>query len=256
MPIQQSLYDYDDRYKRIFAAGGLNWNSPHPNPTLSRLLNNLPTGSNCIEFGCGEGYQARLMASRGFVVTAIDLSPAAIAKAVQETPSDYPVTFLVRDVTDASSLRLPSSAFDLAVDIGCLHMMTEDEDRTGYLKMVFNVLKPGGQFFLQEGLREEKVRPETDKTAGGAGLGNSRSPAGDPPRTIITADGIQEIRLPLLPARMVSLEDYVVEITHHGFNVFSVEQTAGYRTSSRSNAAGVNTDNEVIIIAEKPLLPG
>jgi len=29
-------------------------------------------------------------------------------------------------------------------------MMTEDEDRTGYLKMVFNVLKPGGQFFLKK----------------------------------------------------------------------------------------------------------
>jgi SAM-dependent methyltransferase len=256
MPIQQSLYAYDDRYTRVFAAGGLNWNLPHPNPALSRLLDSLPTGSNCIEFGCGEGYQARLMASRGFVVTAIDLSPAAIYKAVRETSPDCRVNFLVGDVTDIASLRLPESAFDLAVDIGCLHMMTEDEDRTGYLKMVFNVLKSGGRFFLQEGLREDEVRQATDKTAGGAGLGNSRSPAGDPPRTIITADGIREIRLPLLPARMVSLEDYVVEITHYGFNVFSVEQTAGYRTSSRSNAVGVNTDNEVIIIAEKPVLPG
>ena len=252
MPIQTSLYAYDDRYKRVFEAGGLNWNSPYPNPALSRLLDNLPARSNCVEFGCGEGYQARLIASRGHTVTAIDLSPAAVDKAVRETPPDYRVTFLVGDVTDATSFYLPQSAFDLAVDIGCLHMMTEDEDRTAYLKMVFNVLKPGGRFFLQEGLRESEVRLETDKTAGGAGSGNSELTAGDPPRTIMTVDGVREIRLPLLPARMLSLEGYVEELTQHGFQIVSIERTTDYHLSSQEHTTAVNTEHEVVIIASKP----
>jgi SAM-dependent methyltransferase len=256
MPIQQSLYAYDDRYKRVFEAGGLNWNSPIPNPALSRLLDDLPALSNCIEFGCGEGYQARLMASQGLTVTAIDLSPAAIDKAVRETPPDYRVTFHVGDVTDAASLHLPASAFDLAVDIGCLHMMTEDRDRAGYLKMVFNVLKPGGQVFLQEGLREDGVEKEAGDTAGVAGSGNSEKPAGDPPRTIMTADGVREIRLPLLPARMLSLEGYVEALTRHGFRIVSIERTTDYHSQSKEQATAVNTEHEVVIIAAKPVLPG
>jgi SAM-dependent methyltransferase len=254
MPIQQSLYAYDDRYRRVFEAGGLNWNSPHPNPALSRLLDDLPTRSRCIEFGCGEGYQARFMASQGHTVTAIDLSPAAVDKAVRETPPDYRVTFFVGDVTDAASIRLPSSAFDLAVDIGCLHMMTEDKDRNAYLDLVHGVLKPGGRFFLQEGLREDEVRLETDKTAGGAGSSSSISPAGDPPRTIMTADGVRAIKLPILPARMLSLEGYVEELKQNGFQIVSIERTTDYHSSSQEHATASNTEHEVVIIALKPRL--
>ena len=205
MPKQQSLYDYEDRYKRVYAAGGLNWNNPTPNPALSRLLDSLPGRSNCVEFGCGEGYQAHFMASRGHLVTAIDLSPSAIAMAIRQTMKDYPVTFLAGDVTDAASLHLPPATYDLAVDIGCLHMMTEDEDRTGYLELVRSVLKPGGRFFLQEGLRNGDIEPKPEKS-GKHEAGSLEPSAGDLPRTIITADGVREILLPLLSALMLNLE--------------------------------------------------
>jgi SAM-dependent methyltransferase len=247
MPKQKSLYDYDERYQRVFTAGGLNWNYPSPGPALSRFLDRQPRHLDCIEFGCGEGYQARFMASRGHPVTAIDLSPAAIAKAVRDTPAGCNVTFLVGDMTDAASLHLPEAAFDLAIDIGCLHMMTEDEDRTSYLELVCRVLKPGGRFYLQEGLREGEVPPGTVATAGTTGLGLS-----DPPRTIMTADGVREVRLPILPARMLSLEEYLAELTRHGLNIVSAERTTGYQDPSSAPLTGINCDHEAVIVAAKP----
>ncbi len=123
MPKQKSLHDYDDRYRRVYEAGGLHWNDPHPNPHLADVLEGLTVPTTCIEFGCGEGYQARFMASLGHRVTAVDLSPAAVAKAKRETPPGYQVTYIAGDVTDLCACNLKGTAFDLAVDIGCLHMM-------------------------------------------------------------------------------------------------------------------------------------
>jgi SAM-dependent methyltransferase len=227
MPKQQGLYSYEDRYKRVFAAGALHWNDPTPNPALCRPLEQLPEHSNCIEFGCGEGYQACLMASRGHSVTAIDLSPTAIARAIRETSSDCPVNFLVGDVTDASPMCLSVASYDLAVDIGCLHMMTEDEDRASYFDLVRNVLRPGGKFFLQEGLDADGEKP---------------GPGGDlMPRTIMTAGGLREVLLPLLLCRFLSLEGYVGELTRHGFSVLSAERKGG-----------TNATYEGVVVAENP----
>ncbi len=72
----------DDRYRRVFGAGALHWKYPQPNPHLRQVADMLAPHSKCVEFGCGEGYQARFLASFGHRVIAIDLSPTAIAKAI------------------------------------------------------------------------------------------------------------------------------------------------------------------------------
>ena len=110
---------YDDRYKAVFAAGALHWNDPRPNAGLLRVVSQLDPGSECIEFGCGEGYQAYLVSSLGHSVTAIDLSPTAIDKARRNALSGSRVRFLVGDVTDPPSLNLPDASYHLAFDIGC-----------------------------------------------------------------------------------------------------------------------------------------
>lgn len=72
----------------------------------------------------------------------------------------------------------------------------------------------------------------------------------------MTADGVREIRLPLLPARMLSLEGYVEALTRHGFRIVSIERTTDYHSQSKEQATAVNTEHEVVIIAAKPVLPG
>ncbi len=222
MARQKDLGAYEDRYRLVFAAGAVRWNDPRPNPHLVRALSGVLAGSRCIEFGCGEGYQTHLMASMGFRVTGIDMSATAIAKARSEAPQAPRVEFLTGDVTDSASLKLPHGSYDMAVDIGCLHMLVDEWDRAAYLQLVHNVLKPGGKFFLQNGLDLDDVDPESEEEARRIDelrrerAGRSGSPS---TRTIMTAKGAKELSLPLLPARMVSLKSYARELENHGLTV-------------------------------------
>ncbi len=244
MAKQKSLDAYEERYRLVFAAGALYWNDPRPNPNLMGILSQMRAGSRCIEFGCGEGYQAELMASGGHSVTAIDLSPTAIARARQRSQLNQLVDYRVGDVTDGSSLSLVEASYDLAIDIGCLHMMVEDEDRGSYLSLARRVLKTGGRFFLQEGLDLDDVSPSTAEEA--RELADTRALAALPrgtatPRTIMTADGTKEVALPLCASRMLILQGYVRELESHGFRIVSARR-----------AGGANTAYEAIIFAERP----
>jgi SAM-dependent methyltransferase len=184
------------------------------------------------------------MASRGHLVTAIDLSPTAIAKAIRETPAGQQIEFLVGDVTDAPSLNLNSESYDLAVDVGCLHMMAEDEDRANYLNLVQNILKTGGKFFLENGLDLDDVFPQSEAEA--RQLAEAKALKAEPaghlvPNKIMTPDGERELLIPLCPTcKMLSLVGYVQELVSHGFSVLSAERTAG-----------ANCRYEAIVVAEK-----
>jgi SAM-dependent methyltransferase len=234
---------YDDRYKAVFAAGALHWNDPRPNAGLLRVLSRLPSGSECIEFGCGEGYQAFLVSSLGHSVTAIDLSPTAIDRARRKATLDSRVWFSVGDVTDPPSLKLFDSKYDLAVDIGCLHMIVNDEDRARYLSLVRRVLKIGGMLFLQDGLDLNDVVPRSDDDArrlAEAKMAQKGSPGVPLPRTIITAEGPKEMLFPLISAKMLSLDGYVSKLERAGLTIISSARTEG-----------VNCSYEAVIVAER-----
>ena len=248
MARQKSLGAYEDRYKLVFAAGALHWNDPCPNPHLSRVLGQLPVHSKCIEFGCGEGYQAYLIASQGHSVTAIDLSPTAIAKGVRNTPAGQQIEFLVGDVTEASSLNLQNESYDLAVDIGCLHMMVEDDDRASYLDLVHSVLRRGGRLFLQNGLDLDDVTPGSEDEAKrlaeakqAVAEAKKAQQSGCPTlRKIVTPDGAKQVMLPLCPARTLRLSSYIQEVESHKFRILSSERVSGS-----------NVFYEVLLVAEK-----
>lgn len=160
-----ALLAYEDRYQRVFSAGALHWNDPKPNQHLAQILPQLHPCSNCIEFGCGEGYQERFIASKGHSVTAIDISHTAIAKAKKESPSHLKIRFVVGDVTDGDALNLPPESFHFAWNISCLHMMAEEEDRKAHLELVKRILLPEGLLFSQNGLDLDDVQPGSDSEA-------------------------------------------------------------------------------------------
>lgn len=247
MAKKKNLSTYDERYRQVFSAGALHWNSPRPNPHLARVLERIPPRSRCIEFGCGEGYQARLVASKGHSVTAIDISPAAIAKAVQLKGPGEDVDFICGDITEAGSIRLNNGSYDLAVDIGCLHMIVEDEDRSSYLQFVHAILKNGGLLFLQDGLDLDDVAPQSEEE--GSQLREAKRAAaeakraqetGSPlPRMISTPEGERQIMLPLCPARMRTLDAYIRELELHGLKLLSC-----------ARVTGSNTPFEALVVAE------
>jgi SAM-dependent methyltransferase len=244
MSKQSDLNAYEERYRRVFTAGGLYWNDPNPNPFLLEIAETLPEGSQCVEFGCGEGYQSRLMATCGHSVLGIDLSPTAIKRAWQNTPEGMNVRYEIGDVTDPNDIQLKENYYDLAVDIRCLHMMADLTDRDSYLKNVWESLKTKGILYLQNGLDLSDVCPQsTEEEAQIEQLKQLRvKPAGYQLSSLIHTRTVEkQIKIPMCPlGKLQRLEEYVNELKIKGFGILKTK-----RINSLSNPY------EAVIIAEK-----
>ncbi len=104
-------------------------------------------GLSGIDIGCGEGHNTRLLAKRGAVVKAVDISEVFIQDAKQsEQEASLGIDYQV-----ASAVELPfaASTFDFAV--GFMSFMDIPET-SRLLAEVQRVLRPGG--FLQSNLRK------------------------------------------------------------------------------------------------------
>jgi ubiquinone/menaquinone biosynthesis C-methylase UbiE len=118
-------------------------------------------GAKLIDLGCGNGHNAFQFAQLGFQVTGVDIAPTAIGIATRlAAEKKLQIDFRVADV-----LRLADWAddsFDLADDIGCLHMLVRTEHRQRYLKSVRRILRPGGSFFLfnRVAIRDVRITDE------------------------------------------------------------------------------------------------
>ncbi len=97
-----------------------------------------------IDMGCGAGNYAIYLASRGFDVTGIDISPAAI-KIARENAKKKGIkgNFLVADVLgDLDEVR---ETFDFAYDWELLHHIFPD-NRKKYVQNVHKILNLGGKY--------------------------------------------------------------------------------------------------------------
>ncbi|WP_369184282.1 class I SAM-dependent methyltransferase [Streptomyces sp. Y1] len=100
-----------------------------------------------LDLGCGPGRNALYLASRGFEVDAVDLSPVAVAWArdrAREAGAD--VRFLCGDAFARAGGEL-AGPYDLVVDSGCFHHLAPHR-RVGYLALLERVLAPGGVLSL------------------------------------------------------------------------------------------------------------
>ena len=71
-----------------------------------------------VEFGCGTGNDAIYLATQGFDVTAIDISPTALNIAEQKaTQAGVKVNWLLADILHPPQLK----PFDFVYDRGCYH---------------------------------------------------------------------------------------------------------------------------------------
>jgi SAM-dependent methyltransferase len=131
---------YEDRSKPVpfFVA--------KPDESLvSYVDRGLLTPGRALDVGCGPGRNALYLASRGFEVDAVDLSPGAIAWAeerAREAGAD--IRFRCGDVFAEEA---PSGPYDLVHDSGCFHHLPPHR-RISYLALVERVLAPGGHLAL------------------------------------------------------------------------------------------------------------
>ncbi|HEY0449977.1 class I SAM-dependent methyltransferase [Actinophytocola sp.] len=111
---------------------------------VSYLDRGLITPGRALDLGCGPGRNALHLASAGFTVDAVDLSPTAIAWArdrARDAGAD--VRFLC---ADAFSTDL-DGPYDLVYDSGCLHHLPPHR-RISYLALLDRALAPGGHLAL------------------------------------------------------------------------------------------------------------
>jgi len=96
------------------------------------------------ELACGTGSLARLLAERGYQVTALDLSPDMLAAAEQKC-RDLPVTLLCQDMTRFTLLE-PVDAVLCCLD--SVNYVTRPAALRRTFQRVFRYLKPGGLFLF------------------------------------------------------------------------------------------------------------
>jgi ubiquinone/menaquinone biosynthesis C-methylase UbiE len=125
----------------------LGFNIGRPHPGLIEILGNrvLKAGRVLVP-ACGIGYDAVLLAERGFEVVAFDFSVNAIRKAQSKAKSARKLKgslkFVVEDIYNLPDLY--RNAFDYVVEIGNFQAMSVKERRE-YVKIMSQVLVSGGK---------------------------------------------------------------------------------------------------------------
>ncbi|WP_330329032.1 class I SAM-dependent methyltransferase [Streptomyces sp. NBC_00536] len=114
----------------------------------SALDRGLIAPGRALELGCGPGRNALHLASLGFEVDAVDLSPAALAWAGERAAeAGLDVRFHHGDNFDPVAAAAWSGPYDLILDSGCFHHLPPHR-RISYLALLERSLAPGGHFSL------------------------------------------------------------------------------------------------------------
>ena len=119
---------------------------PKPDENLvSYLDRGMLAPGRALELGCGPGRNAVHLASSGFDVDAVDLSPVALSWAADRAgEAGVQVRWHCADIFSA---ELPPGRYDLVYDTGCLHHLPPHR-RVSYLDLLDRALAPGGHFAL------------------------------------------------------------------------------------------------------------
>ena len=120
------------------------WDTGISPPELIEFIQTHPPG-RAIDMGCGTGTNLITLAKAGWQVTGVDFAPRAIKLAKQKTRQAGVQANL--SVNDATNLRGITGPFDLALDLGCFHGISED-GREKYLNQLDRILSPSGFWLL------------------------------------------------------------------------------------------------------------
>ena len=151
-PLLAALHKKSQRWEAIYVARQkklvewLQWESPYPVRALVELFDRPGfRPQRVLELGCGDGVNAVFMASRGCDVTAVDISPSALAMAREKQRAAGVEVRLVEG--DVFTLDLPRASYDFVFDRGMFHhvQVFHFED---YKNLVADRLVADGYFHL------------------------------------------------------------------------------------------------------------
>lgn len=138
-------------FYRLFYLGSPPWDSGITPPELDEFIKKHPAG-RAIDLGCGTGTNAITLARHGWQVRGVDFVPKAIRQGNRKARREgVAVDLRVGDVTNPVFFE---GAYDLILDIGCYHSLSEAL-RTAYQRNVKCHLARGGTFLIYTHTGEE-----------------------------------------------------------------------------------------------------
>ncbi len=221
MDQQQPYYlAYEQRYQKVYAAGGNLWGHTPDDETLSQTLERWVDayqlrGKRIIEFACGEGASGVILSRLGCIYHGVDIAPSAVNKARQ----------MVRDFPDATVSQCDmihtriNETYDAALDVMGFHMLITDADRRGYLANAYGCLKSNAPmlFYKQMHTLEE---PAAAIASYEQWIDITKQDHVTPRQMYIhDGDTSTEIWLPYVPGRSRSKDGYLCEMQGAGFVV-------------------------------------
>lgn len=147
-------------FRILYGLGFTPWDG-HPQSAIVRELvegtERQPPGS-ALDVGCGTGNTSIYLAQHGWQVTGVDFTPKALDKArTKARAAGAAVEFVHADVTHLSQAGI-RGPFELIVDNGCLHGMS-DHDRDLYVKEINAAAAPSARLSIVGFQRGRGVGP-------------------------------------------------------------------------------------------------
>ncbi len=102
----------------------------------------IKTGDRLLDIGCGFGRNSNWLASKGVIVTAININKNEIDEAM--TRAVKLGVYVNYFLAEATNLPLEKNDFDVAIDAGCSHLLSNKIAQQQAEKEIFRILKSGG----------------------------------------------------------------------------------------------------------------
>jgi ubiquinone/menaquinone biosynthesis C-methylase UbiE len=134
---------YLDEVERRFLSESWFAQAPGVQPYSALIPFDKLAGKDVLEIGCGSGVHARLLAQAGARVTAVDLTPTAVAMTRRRLELNGLEAVVLE--ADAEQLPLADDSFDFVWSWGVIH---HSEDTSQVIAEIARVLRPGGRVAL------------------------------------------------------------------------------------------------------------
>jgi SAM-dependent methyltransferase len=149
-PNTRALRWYQAVYRLFYRLGlWIVWKRAAPPAELVALVEGpcaLPAG-RALDLGCGSGTDTIYVATHGWDVTGVDITPRALALARRNgAAAGVAPRFIHGDVTRLEDLDV-GDGYMLLVDFGCFHTLPDDR-RSAYVAGVSRAAAPGATLLL------------------------------------------------------------------------------------------------------------
>jgi SAM-dependent methyltransferase len=127
------------------------WDTGVSPPELMSFIESHPPG-RALDLGCGTGTNVITLARNGWQATGVDFAPRAIRTARRKArDAALGVDLRVDDVTKLEDI---SSQFDLILDMGCFHSLS-NQGKSDYVQNLDQLLAPGGTYLMYGFFKED-----------------------------------------------------------------------------------------------------